>query len=141
MITNLRFGPPIVGILMLVAQPQFAVAQVFITSNIPLMVETSRTNEIRFNRDYKGKPFSDVLPFRRALENFFTKGEYTVSFGRAPYGGGVDCSISHPTVLKEVVEWRPGVLVSVSGTIRTTMMGDLMLDDCQFARQGAVVRR
>ena len=64
-----------------------------------------------------------------------------MSFGKAAYGGGVDCSISHPTILKEVVEWRPGVLVSVSGTIKTTKMGDLLLDDCQFTRQGAVVRR
>ena len=73
MTTNLRFGQHMVAILILVAQPQWAAAQVFITSDIPLIVEISRTNEIRFNRDYKGKPFSDVLPFRRALEDFFTK--------------------------------------------------------------------
>jgi hypothetical protein len=135
----MRFQKTVVGIVMLVAQPQWAAGQVFTKGDIPLMVETSRTNEIRFDRDYKGKPFSDVLPFRRALEDFFTKGEYTVSFGRAAFGGGVDCSISHPTILNQVVEWSPGALVSVNGTIRTTMMGDVVLDNCQFTRVGAVV--
>ena len=134
-----RFQKTVVGIVMLVAQPQWAAAEVFTSSDIPLIIEISRTNEIRFDRDYKSKPFSDVLPFRRALEDFFTKGEYTVSFGRVPFGGGVDCSISRPTVLNQVAEWSPGVLVSVSGTITTTMMGDVVLDNCQFTRVGTVV--
>jgi hypothetical protein len=138
-IKMMRFQKAVVAIVMLVAQPQWAAAQVFTKDDIPLMIETSRTNEIRFERDYKGKPFSDVLPFRRALEDFFVKGEYTVSFGTLPFRGGVECSISHPKVLNAVVEWRPGVLVSVRGIVRTTMMGDLVLDNCQFTPQGTVV--
>ena len=139
MMDKLRFRKSIVGIMMLVAQPQWAAAQVFTKSDIPLMIETSRTNKIRFDRDYKDKPFSDVLPFRRALEDFFVQGEYTVSFGSLLFGGGVECSISHPKMLNAVVEYRPGVLVLVSGTIRTTMMGDLVIDNCRFTPQGTAV--
>jgi hypothetical protein len=62
-----------------------------------------------------------------------------VSFGTLPFRGSVERSISHPKVLNAVVEWRPGVLVSVRGIVRTTMMGDVVLDNCQFAPQGTVV--
>jgi predicted metalloprotease len=107
-------------------------APMFTTKDIPKIVETSRSNEIRFNRDYKGKMFSDVLPFTRASGTWLGGG-YRVGFGsKGMGGGGVDCQISDPTVLNEVVEWNPGLMVSVTGRIRTTSMGDLQLENCDL---------
>jgi uncharacterized protein len=107
-------------------------APTFTIKDIPKIVETSRSNEIRFNRDYKGKMFSDVLPFARASESWLGGG-YRVGFGsKGMAGGGVDCQISDPKVLNEVVEWNPGLMVSVTGRIRTTSMGDLQLENCDL---------
>ena len=61
-IKMMRFQKAVDAIVMLVAQPQCAAAQGFTKDDIPLMIETSRTNEIRFDRDYKGKPFSACCP-------------------------------------------------------------------------------
>jgi hypothetical protein len=107
-------------------------APMFTNKDIPNIVETSRSNEIRFNRDYKGKMFSDVLPFTRASETWLGGG-YRVGFGsKGMGGGGVDCQISDPKVLNEVVEWNPGLMVSVTGRIKTTSMGDLQLENCDL---------
>jgi predicted metalloprotease len=107
-------------------------APMFTNKDIPTIVETSRSNEIRFNRDYKGKIFSDVLPFTRASETWLGGG-YRVGFGsKGMGGGGVDCQISDPKVLNEVVEWNPGLMVSVTGRIKTTSMGDLQLENCDL---------
>jgi predicted metalloprotease len=107
-------------------------APTFTNRDIAKIVETSRSNEIPFNRDYKGKMFSDVLPFKMASETWLGGG-YRVGFGsRGMGGGGVDCQISDPKVLNEVVEWNPGLMVSVTGKIKTTSMGDLQLENCDL---------
>ena len=107
-------------------------ADTFTNKDIAKIVDTSRSNEIRFNRDYRGKIFSDVLPFKRASETWFSGG-YRVGFGsKGLGGGGVDCEISDPKVLNEVVEWNPGLMVSVMGKIKTTSMGDLQLESCEL---------
>jgi uncharacterized protein len=107
-------------------------AHTFTNNDIAKIVDTSRSNEIRFNRDYKGKMFSDVLPFKSASERWLSGG-YHVGFGsKGLSGGGVDCEISDPKVLNEVVEWNTGLMVSVTGRIKTTSMGDLQLENCEL---------
>jgi hypothetical protein len=45
------------------------------------MHKTYEDNEIRFKRDYVGKTFSGVLPFKSADENLLAKGTYSIGFG------------------------------------------------------------
>ena len=52
----------------------------FTADDLPLIVETSRNNEIRFDRDYKGKVFSSPAIFGGASESLFRKGTYMLKF-------------------------------------------------------------
>jgi predicted metalloprotease len=107
-------------------------AHTFTKNDIAKIVDTSRSNEIRFNRDYRGKIFSDALPFKSASERWFSGG-YRVGFGsKGLSGGGVDYEISDPKVLNEVVEWNTGLMVSVTGRLKSTSMGDLQLENCEL---------
>jgi hypothetical protein len=101
----------------------------FSNRDIPRIVETSRDNEIRFNRDYKGKTFSGVLPFYSATEKVIGSG-YLVQFGET--SSGVYCFISDKRILDRVIDWNKGKLVRVSGTIRTTMFGSIALETCEM---------
>jgi hypothetical protein len=49
-------------------------------------------NEIRFGRNYVGRPFHGTLPLYSISEEMFTKGAYSVSFG--DHTSGVDCVVS-----------------------------------------------
>src|SRR4051812_33293156 len=53
----------------------------FSARDIRTIVDASRTNEPRFNRDYKGKVFSAALPFKSISERTF--GGYQVNMGGA----------------------------------------------------------
>jgi len=101
----------------------------FSASDMAKIAETSRTNEIRFNRDYKGRDFHAVLIFDRVSESTFTKGQYMVALKSAT-GKQADCKISNPAVVNTVVDWNKGQNVEVSGVINDTVLGDLQLSNC-----------
>ena len=96
---------------------------------MPKIAETSRSNEIRFNRDYKGRDFHAVLIFDRVSEAPFVKGHYLVSLKSAT-GKQADCKISDPAIVDAVVDWNKGQNVEVSGVINDTVLGDLQLSNC-----------
>lgn len=93
------------------------------------IVNTSRNNELKFNRDYKGKTFSDVLSFKSASESIFGS-SWSVLFG------AVTCSgITDQSVLNEIIDWNKGEKVSVTGTVYNTILGTILLDNCRFAKK------
>ena len=122
--------------LMLVAGA--ANAQTLNSSDITAVADASRNNEIRFNRDYRGKTFSDLMIFNSADENIFAAGSYWLRFqsGKSAslFGGGVTCRTSDQSVLNEVADWNKGQQVLVTGTVRTTQMGIVHIDDCKFVK-------
>lgn len=97
----------------------------FSSRDIVSIVETSRGNEIRFARDFKGRSFGADGAFKSASESFMGGG-YTVTVDTD--GGSVLCELSDPAMLNAAVEWNRGQPVSVSGSIRTTIIGTLVLD-------------
>lgn len=107
------------------ARPDTALVGAFSSRDIASIVETSRGNEIRFARDFKGKSFGADGAFKSASESLLGGG-YTVMVDTD--GGSVLCELSDPALLNAAVEWNRGQSVSVSGSIRTTTIGALVLD-------------
>jgi len=137
--TQLMFKQTLTAATVLTLVAGMAQAQALNSNDIAAVANASRTNEIRFNRDYKGRAFSDIMIFESASENPFTAGHYRLAFqsGKSTsfLGNGVDCKTSDQSVLNEVIDWNKGQRVSVTGTIRTTLMGDIQLDDCKLVKR------
>src|SRR5260221_2692499 len=93
----------------------------FSARDIRTIVDASRTNEPRFNRDYKGKVFSAVLPFQSISERTF--GGYQVNMG------GAYCFPNDQAMAHRMIEWRGGHNAKITGTIHSTLFGDIWLDD------------
>jgi hypothetical protein len=106
------------------ATTDVATATYFTLRDAKAIVDTSRSNEVRFNRDYKGKTFQDILTFKSITERLFGSG-YDVSFD------GADCRVN-ATEAQRLIDWNKGQQVRVAGSIRTTALGDLQLDACSF---------
>ena len=106
----------------------------FSAADIPTIAETSRTNDIRFKRDYKDRTFADTMVLS-GIHETFDKGTYrfslksSLTFG---IGGGVDCTLSDPRSLDVAVNWNKGQRVEVSGVIEDTAIGDIQLSNCRM---------
>jgi len=91
-----------------------------------------RQNEARFKRDYVGKQFEDILPFRSAKESFLIAGRYMIGFGTG--GFTVDCMVSDKAVMNRIVDWNKGDRVRVRGVVKDVTMGSVQLDGCLFSK-------
>ena len=100
----------------------------FSASALGDIVTTSQANEIRFNRDYKGRSFHASMKLR-GVSDSFTKGRYHITFTSAA-GVKVGCFVSDPATPDKAVEWNPGQTVEVSGVIDDTTFGNLNLSKC-----------
>src|SRR5262245_16805917 len=94
--------------------------------DIQRAVDTYKQNEIRFERDFKGRTIGFTWIFYKASSRLFSNG-YRVSFGN---NGDVVCTVQDPKVLDQIVEWNKGQKVSVSGTIDDVTFGTLYLQGC-----------
>jgi hypothetical protein len=102
-------------------------------SDIPAMNDDFSKNEIRFGRNYVGRPFRGTLPLYSISEDLFTKGAYKVSFG--DHTSGVDCVVSDKSNLDYITKLNSGDSVTVSGRVDSHAMGfDVKLSQCEFAR-------
>jgi hypothetical protein len=102
----------------------------FKSTDIPRIVENSRNNEIRFNRDYKGRTFDSNMAFKSASEDSFRAGKYRISFAAVDGEGQVDCYVTDKQTIDMIADWPKGRSARVSGEIRSTVMGDVQLDTC-----------
>jgi hypothetical protein len=106
----------------------------FSAEDISKIAETSRTNAVRFERDYKGRTFDDVMVLDHIAETW-NKGVYRISLKTnlaLGFGGGVDCKLSDPRSLDVAANWNKGQRVEVSGVIEDTSVGDLALSSCRM---------
>jgi hypothetical protein len=102
-------------------------------SDIPAMNDEFSKNEIRFGRNYVGRPFHGTLPLYSISEELFTKGAYKVSFGN--HTSGVDCVVSDKNNLDYVTKLNSGDNVTISGRVESHAIGfDVKLSQCEFAR-------
>lgn len=86
------------------------------------IVDDNRNNEPRFNRDFKGKPFLDLLVFKGISQTLW---KWQARFQ------GAYCFVDEKAA-KSMIDWNKGQQIAVSGTINETMFGDIQLDDCLF---------
>ena len=100
------------------------VTHVFTLKDAERIVATSHGNEIRFNRDFKGKEFHDVLVLDTIWAGLV--GGYDVNFNE-----GIHCHIDEVGA-KKLIDWDPGKRVKVTGTINTTLLGIIDLRGCEF---------
>jgi hypothetical protein len=75
--------------------------------DLQVIVSTHKENEMRFKRDYFGKQFSDVLPFRGAKESTFIQESYRVVLGANDFTNDFDCAVSPP---KEIPPLQTGIM-------------------------------
>lgn len=110
-------------------------AQTLGVTDIDPMYETYKANEVRFIRNYVGKTFSAVLPFRDARENIILKGHFTISFGEGDtFAADIDCEVSDRTTIDSIVDWNKGDAVKVTGVVKDNTMGTTNLENCTFSR-------
>jgi len=107
-------------------------SQVFGANDITRIAQTSRDNAARFNRDFRGRSFEAKLPVNSISENFIFLDRYTATFGTSRFGGNVTCDVKDRPTINRMMDWDRGQMVTISGTIRTAVMGDILLDDCQY---------
>jgi len=107
------------------ATPSTAVAGTFSARDIEKIVATNRSNELRFARDYKGKSFSAAGRFKSASEALIGSG---FNFTVEAEGGELYCTVSDPAILKTAIDWNRGQSVFINGTIKTTIIGSLVLE-------------
>jgi uncharacterized protein len=108
-----------------VAPPAPVPAKPLSDQDIAQIVDVSRHNEMRFDRDYKGKLFEAPGTFERAARGLIDAERYRIAV-ETP-GGDVDCITSDTSVLDLAANWKSGQPVTVSGRIETTSMGDIEL--------------
>jgi len=101
-------------------------------ADMPRIVDDSRNNELRFNRDYKGQRLTFVGRFNGVTESLFGLRKHVTIKGFGPNGAYCFLDNADP-VLKRMIDWRRGQQINVSGTISTTMFGDVALDDCSIS--------
>jgi hypothetical protein len=113
-----------------------AEARTYGPGDVALIAETSKSNEMRFNRDYKGQNFVGTLPLARISEDPFVKGNFRVEFGAGGFGNNVDCKVQDQRTVDVMIDWNKGQSVTVSGVIADTLMGDIQLSDCKYSVGG-----
>jgi hypothetical protein len=102
-------------------------------SDLPAMNDDFSKNEIRFGRNYVGRPFHGTLPLYSISEEMFTKGAYSVSFG--DHTSGVDCVVSDKNNLDYITKLNTGDNVTIFGRVDSHAIGfDVKLSQCEFAR-------
>ena len=95
---------------------------------------TYRENGIRFKRDFYGKRFSDILPFRDAKETVIFKGRYIVGFGKGGFLSDLDCTVTSQAVISTVANWNKGDRIRVEGVVKDVTMGSVELDGCTLSK-------
>ena len=99
------------------------------------IVSTYKANQMRFARDFKGKPFVGVSPFKSAEEEIISKGAYRIGLGSGSFMSDIDCTFSDPADIQRMSDWNPGDQISVTGTIKDVTFGSLQLDPCTMEKK------
>lgn len=99
------------------------------------IVGTYQENEMRFKRDFFGRQFSDVLPFRSAKESILFEGKYLIGFGTGRFLSDVDCEVTSPADVARIANWNKGDEIHIEGIVKDVTMGSVELDQCSLTRQ------
>ncbi len=134
-----RDGLKIIVFVMLCAtfcSPAGAVAQTLDPSDLAQMHKTYDDNEVRYKRDYVGKTFSGVLPFKSAVDQApFKPGTYSVGFGNGLIIPDIECGgVSKQPTLNQIVNWHKGDKIRVTGVVTGHTLGHVDLEQCVFER-------
>jgi hypothetical protein len=84
-------------------------------------------------RDFKGKQFEAVLPFRSASEIFLSDGKYLIGFGAGRFVSDVDCIVTDNAVMARVADWSKGDKIKVTGVVQDVSIGSVALDSCSLS--------
>jgi hypothetical protein len=115
----------IVALVAVIAANHSATAQELSEKNIPDIVNASQNNEIRFDRDYRGRGITANGILSGVQEVMFLHGQFAISVSTS--FGDIDCYTSDKKILDAAVDWNAGQAVVVSGIIRDTLLGDIQL--------------
>lgn len=104
-------------------------------ADLPRIVDAYKANQLRFIRDFKGKAFAGVLPFRSATQNIVSPDSYTIGLGKGSLTSDLDCSFSDAFDLALMGNWNPGDEIAVTGTVKDVSFGSVQLSPCKMSRK------
>lgn len=106
----------------------------FKKESLDLISETSRGNEARFDRDYKGRIFADCLYFDGLERDFFDDSSWSLKLDDDPQGFMYSASCDVDThVASQMADVEKGDVVFIQGSLKTTVMGVVIVDDCHIS--------
>jgi hypothetical protein len=113
--------------------PKTAPTDTFGFKELQSITDASQNNEARFNQDYKGKTFSDIGVLKSVGERSWLTGGNLVRV-EAPNGWLISSSVYCFPKLgsSETANWPSRMPIKITGTIYSTTLGDLWLEDCQL---------
>jgi hypothetical protein len=88
---------------------------------------------MRFKRDFVGKQFSDVLPFKSAKEQMFVKNSCLVCFGNS-FISDVDCTVKSPMEISAIANWNKRDQIYGEGAVKDVTLGSVKLESCRLSR-------
>jgi hypothetical protein len=101
-------------------------------ADVDKIVEVSRSNDLAFDRDYRDQNFSGVGYFDSVQQGFLSKESYDIHL-KASVGdfmGKIHCRMAKTDLPAGIDNWRKDMPINVVGTMRTTVIGFLQLEDC-----------
>jgi hypothetical protein len=99
------------------------------------IVDASRNNEARFNRDYKGRAFSDAGVLHSVDEpSWFSGGKNKIEVEAMNASRFLPRTVYCFQKLdsSETANWPSRMPIKITGTIHDTVTGDVWLEDCQI---------
>ena len=117
-------------LLLAALMPSIANAQDFGASDISNIVDTSRDNALRFDRDFKGKIFSGSFALR-SVDKEFLSDTYVVSLGDG-WISEVSCTGLSKIEALPLIDVKDGTSLWIKGEIKTTIMGSINLINCNI---------
>lgn len=107
-----------------------ASAQALKVEDLPAVVDASRNNEARFERDYKGRIFEDIIDFAGMERPTLGGDGYNVRLGNRSFLYDAQCRITDRATVDRLIDKNVGDLLKVKGIIERTAMGVVILRLC-----------
>jgi hypothetical protein len=117
----------------LALQPSPAPRADFSLNDLPTIKQTSRREDLRFQRDYKGKTFEATMSFSSADTFLGQLMAYLDDPHSTGLGSDVHCEmIDTPATRDFLIDLHRGDKVHIRGYIHDTVMGTLILNSCSI---------
>ena len=101
----------------------------FGAAHVGTIIETSQTNDARFARDYKGQSYRSQGIFTGLRDGYFGEKQLL-----AEVNGYLLQCFGRASLANTAINWQVGDMITIVGTIDTTLLGTLLLGSCTASK-------